>query len=400
MNSRFQICLRIASLLVLVFKVANADAPVDAPPKILNLADYGAKPDSKADVTEAFQQAFAEAGTQPGNVVLQIPKGQYELFTDKATKKEYHISNTSDESVNQTKVIGLYLKGLKNLTIDGNGSLIFCHGKMTIALLDSCENVTIRNLHFDFVRPTVSEITVKAVEGNTVDFQVNADSTYKLEQNKIIWTGEGWQSSGGIAQEYDPVKDTTWRCSNPVQSAQSIVETGPHLLRITYGKPLGTKIGHIFQIRDGTRDEVGMLLLRSRNIILQDLGMHFMHGLGIVGQFSDMITLDGVDCEPRPEADVLVRDLLILRTSPGVAEKFSFLIVISAALRMMPSIFMEPISRFRRRLHPTRFWSLSSTLKPGASTPFSRRRGRIHQLRYACPVRRRSRRQCRAKESA
>lgn len=62
-------------------------------------------------------------------------------------KKKYHISNTISEEENpdQIKNIGLWLKGLKNVTIDGKGAYIITHGEMTAFVIGQCENIKLRN---------------------------------------------------------------------------------------------------------------------------------------------------------------------------------------------------------------------------------------------------------------
>ena len=54
----------------------------------------------------------------------------------------------------------------KNITIDGNGSTVLVHGKMTPILLDRCENITIKNLIIDYACPTMSEFKVLKSEKN------------------------------------------------------------------------------------------------------------------------------------------------------------------------------------------------------------------------------------------
>lgn len=57
------------------------------------------------------------------------------------------MSNTTtvQENPDPTKHIGLHFKGLKNVTLDGNGAKLLTHGEMTSFLLDECENITLQN---------------------------------------------------------------------------------------------------------------------------------------------------------------------------------------------------------------------------------------------------------------
>lgn len=96
-------------------------------------------------------------------------------------KVPYNISNTSreEENADVTKTIGILFKGMKNITLEGNGSLFIYHGKMTTIVIDDCENIGICNLHIDFERATMSEMTVEAIGDHTLDVRVLSDSWYE-----------------------------------------------------------------------------------------------------------------------------------------------------------------------------------------------------------------------------
>lgn len=57
-------------------------------------------------------------------VVIKLQNADYNLHRESSSQILYHISNTASEKENpdQTKHIGLWLKDLKNVTIDGQGS--------------------------------------------------------------------------------------------------------------------------------------------------------------------------------------------------------------------------------------------------------------------------------------
>ncbi|MCH5329189.1 MAG: right-handed parallel beta-helix repeat-containing protein, partial [Coprobacter sp.] len=51
---------------------------------------------------------------------------------------------------------------------------------------------------------------------------------------------------------------------------------------------------------------VGVFLYESSNVSLQDIHMHYMHGLGIVSQYSRNITMQSVNCMPRENSGRLI----------------------------------------------------------------------------------------------
>jgi autotransporter-associated beta strand protein len=276
-------------------------------PEVISVTNFGLQPNIQADATVPVQQAVAAIGQRAGRpTILSFPNGRYDFYPTNAARVLYYISNTASESENPdpTKTIGIWLKGLTNVIVDGNGSLLVFHGKMTTLVLDQCQDVEVRNLHEDFARPTVSEVKVTALSGSTMDVDVNPDSAYSISGGKLTWVGEGWTSSNpSMTQEYDPQTDTTWRNGwNPVSAASNVQELAPFKLRLTYGSAPSAQVGHGYQMRDTIRDQVGVFIHESRNITLRNSGFHFTHGLGIVGQYTENLTLDTVQMEPRAES--------------------------------------------------------------------------------------------------
>lgn len=268
-------------------------------------SDYGLTANSGKCACSGFRRALDAVRSLPAeqHVVLYLEQGRYDFYEDGATKEVYYISNTASEAENPdpTKNIGVYLKELANITMEGNESLFILHGKITPFVVDSCQNIHINHLTIDYERPTMSEMTVEAVHPFSIDFDIHPDSWYQIERDQLIWIGEGWHYSSGPAQEYDPITQLVWRSWNPVTEALYVEELAPYKIRMHYAFQPETRVGRIFQMRDGIRDQVGTFLIHSREITLEKLHYAYMHGLGIVGQFSEHIYLNQLTCSPRTE---------------------------------------------------------------------------------------------------
>lgn len=269
------------------------------------LTDFGGKPDSGEDTAAAMRRALEHSARLAGPVVLTCERGRYDFYPEHAIKAKYYISNTASEEENGdvTKTIGMMLKGMNNVTIDGNGSLFVFHGKQTMIVIDDCKEVSIRNLHLDFEAPTVAEMTVDQIGVDYLDVIVHPDSRYEIENGKLAWAGEGWRFRDGPTQEYDPLTNTTWRIDSIVAAAARIEEIGVRRLRLSYDAVVmpSTSIGRVFQVRDGIRDQVGALVIHSRKVEWSDMGVHFTHGLGLVCQFSEDVSFERLELAPRPE---------------------------------------------------------------------------------------------------
>ncbi|MFB9279000.1 right-handed parallel beta-helix repeat-containing protein [Cohnella cellulosilytica] len=272
---------------------------------LLAFADFGGRPNSGEDAGPAMRRALAAAAVARRPVRLAIEPGRYDFYAESAARAVYYITNTASEqeNPNPVKTIGLFMKGLKDFTLDGGGALFLFHGKMTMFVIDECEGVVVRNLHTDFAQPTVAEMTIARLGDGYMDVSVHPDSRYSIAGDRLSWTGPGWSFLEGPMQAYDPGRNVTWRIDNVVARAASAEELTPGTIRLRYDHGPGEALaeGWTLQVRDGIRDQVGVFIHRSRDVKWRDVGVHFTHGLGIVGQFSADLSFRRLDMSPRTE---------------------------------------------------------------------------------------------------
>lgn len=257
-------------------------------------------PDSP-DMTKDIQAAIEEAKSYDGkSVTIELQNANYNIYRKSSSHQLYHISNTTSEKENpdQTKHIGLWLKGLKNITIDGKGAHLITHGEMTSFVIDGCENITLKNFTVTAADPTVPELTATEVGDRHMTVRIHPQSKYLIKDGKFSFVGDSWTLSEGIAQSYDPEKDITWRSWSPLPGLQKAIELEPNLLRFTYNtKPQATP-GMIFQMRDGIHDEACGLIQYSKNVTLEDVHLAFLGNFGLVGQMSENITYRNLTFAP------------------------------------------------------------------------------------------------------
>jgi hypothetical protein len=161
--------------------------------------------------------------------------------------------------------------------------------------IDACENITVSGLQFDYQRPTVSEFKVAALGDGYADLEIHKDSSYAIKEGKITWLGEGWSETTGLAQELDSATGDFQRRRDPLLDL-TLEELGPYQVRARGKTDL--KTGKIYQIRNPLRDCAGVFTNRSRNITWKDVRFRFLHGMGMVNQFSENLTFDSVSIAP------------------------------------------------------------------------------------------------------
>lgn len=253
------------------------------------------------DMTTKLQAAVEKARSYNGKaVVIELQNADYNIHRESSSQILYHISNTASEKENpdQTKHIGLWLKGLKNVTIDGKGAHLVTHGEITSFVIDQCENITLRNFTVTAADPTVPELTVTEVGERHMTVRIHPRSRYQIKDGKFSFVGDNWSLSDGIAQSYDPEKDITWRSWSPLNGLRKAIELEPNLLRFVYDKAPQARPELTFQMRDGIRDQACGLIQFSKNVTLENLHLDFLGNFGIVGQMSENITYRNMAFEP------------------------------------------------------------------------------------------------------
>ena len=198
----------VLSLLLLSF------ISVSAAEKIISVSQNG-------NAANAIRSALEKAAAMKGSpVTLKLELGVWNITREESTVRKYYISNTTSEveCADPSKHIALLLRGLRNVTIDGNGSTLMLDGEMSAFVIDNCQNITLRNLNIDNAHPTQTEMTVEADGKDYMICRTHPTSQYRIKDGKVEWYGRGWAFSRGIAQWYDPIKDITWRDWSPTDN--------------------------------------------------------------------------------------------------------------------------------------------------------------------------------------
>ncbi len=275
-----------AKLLVLLLFLLSAFS-ANAADKIIKVSQNGS---AASSIRTALEKAAAMKGSP---VTLKLDLGVWNIPREEAIVRKYYVSNTTSESENPdpSKHIALLLRGLRNVTIDGSGSTIMLDGEMSAFIIDSCQNITLRNLTIDNAHPTQTEMTVEADGKDYMICRTHATSQYRIKNGKVEWYGRGWAFTNGIAQWYDPVRDVTWRDWSPTDNVVEAREMEHGKLYIKYNKKPEVPVGTVFQMRDAIRREVCGLIWQSKNVRLENVRIYYLSNFGVVGQVSENISI-------------------------------------------------------------------------------------------------------------
>lgn len=288
------------SLLVALFLAQPGDT--------VRVADRGIVPDTGMDCTAPLREVL-ESCKGEKHKVLSLEPGRYDFWPEDAVRREIFISNTSseEECPSKEKTIGILIEDQDNLTIDGHGATLMFHGKQTMVAIIGSRKVTLKNLNIDCERPGGSELTyVGFIPGEDgapsfTDVLFHNDSWYSIDDNAVLdLVGEGWKTEYPHCIELNATDghfsySEDW---NVLHSCRA-VELEPGLVRFETPPGFTPTVGNTLTVRDRIRDQVGILNLENRDVTFEDCNIHYMHGLGIVSQFSHNITMRRVYCTPR-----------------------------------------------------------------------------------------------------
>ena len=168
--------------------------------RVLSVTNFGIRPNSRVNAVKAVRAAIEACRGKEG-MTLVFPKGRYDFWAQHSEEIEYYESNTTD---NNPRICPVVLKGIKGLTIEGNGSEFVYHGRMQPLTLENCEGVTVRNIDIDWDIPFVAQAKIVDVKKNHIDIKINKmESPYEILGGKISFYGEGWKSGWWGCMEFE-----------------------------------------------------------------------------------------------------------------------------------------------------------------------------------------------------
>ncbi len=264
------------------------------------------------DAVPAVRAALADC--KPGDT-LSLDGAVLDLYPEYTTCRSYYVSNNDFSE----KHIAFDLRGMRDLTIDGEGAELLFHGHVTPFVLDGAENITLRNLHVDYRNPFFTQARITAAGEDFTELTFDMDTfACRLKDGKLCFYSpeDGWESLENrvLVTEFDdngrpsPYLGPYFTVLGEIEqdflagmyryfSAEQISENTIRLNgRIGYTHT----VGNWWVCTFGGRHNPGIFITDSRNITLQDLELYHTAAMGVIGQCSENITLERVNCRTRP----------------------------------------------------------------------------------------------------
>ena len=278
--------------------------------KVYNAREYNVKPDSFCE--KALEEFLFSIPRDEEEKTVVFDKGTYMIDATRLRTEKLYITNTvgdSEFSAEETPHLNrapLWLSGLKNITVEGNGARFIIYGKSTNAVIDSCENIKIRNITVTADNPEMHELRVLKKGLFYVDYQVDEQSEYICEDGNFYFKGFDYKRS------FKAFATTAWwiahfpadrphfckRSHHPLRSAVKIKEKEKGIIRVYDPYASGYREGDRYYLYDVRRQYAGIFVQSSKNVVLENIKQHFNYSLAFVAQNTENITLENLDFTP------------------------------------------------------------------------------------------------------
>ena len=276
--------------------------------RMVRVTDFGAEPGSRKNAVAAVGRAL-EACRRIDNPVLVFPRGRYDFWPQHAVEKTYFESNTT---ANNPKRLAIFIEGFTALTVDGGGSSFVFHDRMQPFTVDRSHGVTIRDLSIDWDIPLSAEAVVLAATDEHIDLSIDdRQFPYVIEQDRIVFVGEGWKSGWGDAMEFDGqtlevvpgTGDAGCLGPNWKDHRAEALEPGRVRLHRRFGRRPSP--GNVLVLRHGERDHAGLFVASSRDVTIENVDLFHSAGLGLLAQFTENLTVRAFRAVPSKARRVL-----------------------------------------------------------------------------------------------
>lgn len=248
---------------------------------------------------EALQAAIEKSKSVPAGTMISLKKGVYHFYADNAQVEQLYVSN-HDQPVSHRVQIPLI--GLKNFTLDGNGSKFVFHGASLGILLKDCENVTLKNLTLDYARPMVSEAKVAEFKDGKTRLEIDGNAfPYKVENGRLVFLFDDKNRACLTAMAFREKTHEIVESTSDIWVGNAELDAqGRVWLQQDFRQTgVGVAVGDVLALRNFDRPHPCVCIYRADNTRLENVKIHSSYGMGILAQRSRDFTMIGGGVFPR-----------------------------------------------------------------------------------------------------
>lgn len=261
----------------------------------INVADFGARPNSPDDTTPAVKKAIAACHGKD-RARLVFPAGKYQFYRDHCDEHLLYTSN-NDYGI---KRIGLPLLGMKSIEVDGNGSQFIFHGRMVPVAAWESANVTLRNFSIDWDRSFTLDAQVLDQKADYVDLKMSPATPYVVRDGRLSGLDDSVYRQTQITFiEFDPQKQEFVYDSPYPWGFNNAAELEPGIVRVR-GLEGRLRVGRTVCMRVEFRHSPAMSIGLCSDVQVVNVALHASAGMGLICQESRDVRVDGLRVTPSP----------------------------------------------------------------------------------------------------
>lgn len=257
------------------------------------------------EITQKLNSLLSELAGDDGEKTLVFEKGEYVIDSAYAPEPELYITNTMGDGEwlkgerQHLNRVGMYFKGIKSLTVEGNSSVFAVRGSLTNIAVCDCENLYLKNFTLVTENPDMHAFKVVRKSAFRVDFELDCESRYEFKKGKYFFVGKDYSTPftekrataywiGKIsADNADSIRRTT----HPLRGAIRVKEIGERLFRATYAVKPRCAAGDEFNVYDVRRKYQGIFVDGSKDVRIESVAQPFNYGLALVFQNTENIAV-------------------------------------------------------------------------------------------------------------
>lgn len=251
--------------------------------------------DSTQNSAVAFQQAMSrirKLANGNDKIIVSMPKGRYHFYPQGAAEREYYVSNHDQPN---PKYVGICMEGMKNVTLDGNGSDFIFHGQMMPLSLVKSAQCVLKNFSIDFDNPHIAQAKVVSNDtvSGTIIYEMAPWVKYKVEDGTLYTFGDGWKYQPNMCIAFEAgTRHIVFNTSDTPVKSRGITELPGRQIKAEGWKNPKLIPGTVMVLRTWNRPAPGIFLSDDLNTRLENVKMHYAEGMGLLAQMCENIMLN------------------------------------------------------------------------------------------------------------
>lgn len=272
-----------------VLSSISAEASVE-----IALRDYGVVPGTGTNTTESINLAISrilESYDGDGDLILTLEPGRYDFYPHVSMSREYFISNHDQ---NNPKNVGIELKDLSGVTLDGHGAELIMHGRMLPIALINSSGCAVRNVSIDNDNPQITQVTILSNDtvAGCITYAPAPWVKYEVRDNNFVAKGLGWEQVPCAGIAFEPAtKHLVYNTSDIGVGTTGVSEISTGVISAPW-RDARLIPGTVVAMRSYDRPTPAIFVDGCRDIEMDNVSIHYAEGMGLLAQLTENITLN------------------------------------------------------------------------------------------------------------